>query len=124
MKDHHTTSASTLNWTTIRRWKRYRVDVRLKITSWKDGAKSIVFGQGSDVSEGGMAAYIPAELDKGENVDIEFTLPYGASKEPVVLKATIRNRNGFRYGLEYVLVTEKVRESLLRSLKALELVQE
>jgi hypothetical protein len=41
-----------------------------------------------------------------------------------VIKAAVRNRNDFRYGMEYVLVTESVREALLRSLKALELVQE
>lgn len=123
MKDHHTTITS-VDWTTIRRWKRYRVDVRLKVTYWKQGVKTVAFGQGSDVSEGGMAAYIPAELTKGENVDLELLLPYGASKEPVTIKAAVRNRNDFRYGMEYVLVTESVRESLLRSLKALELVQE
>ncbi len=123
MKDHHT-SATDFDWTTIRRWKRYRVEIRLKISYWKDGAKVVVFGQGSDMSEGGMAAYIPAELEKGDNVDIELPLPYSTTKEPVVIKAAVRNRNGFRYGLEHTLITESVREALLRSLHALELVQE
>ena len=123
MKDHHT-SVSGLDWGTVRRWKRCRVDVRLKITYWRDNVKTVVFGQGSDVSEGGIAGYIPAELEPGENVEIEMALPYGRTKEPLTMKAVIRNRNGFRYGLEYVLVTESVREALLRSLKAMELVQE
>jgi len=123
MKDHHT-SVTQLDWTTIRRWKRYRVEIRLKISYWKDGAKVVVFGQGSDVSEGGMAAYIPAELGKGDNLDIEMLLPYSASKDPVIIKVAVRNRNGFRYGLEHTLITESVREALLRSLHALELVQE
>ena len=123
MKDHHTT-ATTMNWETIRRWKRHRVDVRLKIIHWKDGAKAIVFGQGSDISEGGMAAYVPAEFAKDDNLELEMVLPYSASKDPLLLKAVVRNRNGFRYGLEYVGVTDAVRESMARSLKALELVQE
>lgn len=123
MKDHHT-SVTSLNWTTIRRWKRYRVDIRLKITYWKDSAKKIVFGQSSDVSEGGMAAYVPVEMQPGNNIDIEAILPYTATKKPVIIKAIIRNRNGFRYGLEYVLITETVRETLPRLLKALELVED
>jgi hypothetical protein len=123
MKDHHTV-AGQLQWDTIRRWKRYKVDLRLRITHWKDGAKVIVFGQGSDMSEGGMAAYIPAEFAKDDNLDVEIVLPYSNVKEPVLIKTVVRNRNGFRYGLEYVLVTQPVREALLRSLKALELVQE
>ena len=123
MKDHHTVVGS-LDWTTVRRWKRYRVDLRVKFLYWKDGAKATIFGQGSDVSEGGMAAYVPAEMTVGDNVDLEMVLPYAASKEPVAIKAIIRNRNGFRYGLEYVLVTESVRESLVRSMKALELIQD
>jgi PilZ domain len=123
MKDHHTI-AGKLEWDTIRRWKRYHVDLRLRITHWKDGAKAVVFGQGSDISEGGMAAYIPAEFAKDDNLDVEIVLPYSAMKDPVLIKTVVRNRNGFRYGLEYVLVTDHVREALVRSLKALELVQE
>src|SRR3954468_14788634 len=101
----------------VRRWKRFQVDLRLKITCNRTGDKLMVFGQGSDVSEGGMAGYIPAELNNGDVVDLELMLPYSASKEPIKVKATVRNRNGFRYGLEYLPMTDAVREALLRSLK-------
>src|SRR5438270_188085 len=88
MKDHHTVVGS-LDWTTVRRWKRYRVDLRVKFLYWKDGAKATIFGQGSDVSEGGMAAYVPAEMTVGDNVDIEMVLPYAVSKDPVAGKANL-----------------------------------
>ena len=52
-----------------RRWKRFRVDLRLKITTARNGQRAFSFGQGSDVSEGGMAAYIPAELDSARAQD-------------------------------------------------------
>jgi hypothetical protein len=104
-----------------RRWKRFRVELRIKVTSERNGQRAFAFGQGSDVSEGGMAAYIPAELDLGEMVDLEVKLPY--AKEMVRMKARVQNRSGFRYGLEYILVNALDREQLLKSLKALSLVQ-
>lgn len=104
-----------------RRWKRFRVDLRLKVTTLRNGQRAFSFGQGSDVSAGGMAAYIPAELDLGEMVEVEIKLPY--SKELLLMKCAVRNRNGFRYGLECVLINESDREQLTKSLKALSLVQ-
>ncbi len=104
-----------------RRWKRFRVDLRLKVTTTRNGQRAFSFGQGSDVSEGGMAAYIPAEFELGEIVEVEIKLPY--AKNPIVVKCAIRNRNGFRYGLETVLIDEADREQLRKSLKALSLVQ-
>jgi hypothetical protein len=105
-----------------RRWKRFRVDLRIKVTTARNGQRAFSFGQGSDVSEGGMAAYIPAELELGEAVEVEIKLPY--SKNPILMKSTVRNRNGFRYGLETVLIDEADREQLRKSLKALSLVQQ
>jgi c-di-GMP-binding flagellar brake protein YcgR len=104
-----------------RRWKRFRVDLRLKVTTVRNGQRAFSFGQGSDVSEGGMAAYIPAELELGEMVEVEIKLPY--SKDTLLMKCSVRNRNGFRYGLECVLINESDREQLKKSLKALSLVQ-
>jgi hypothetical protein len=95
------------------------VDIRLKVMMQR-GGRNFTFGQGSDVSEGGMAAYIPAELEVGELVSVEVTLPY--SKETVVLRAEVRNKNGFRYGLEYMLISEEHKELLRRSLHTLALM--
>jgi hypothetical protein len=102
-----------------RRWPRYKVDLRLKVMMQR-GGRNFTFGQGSDVSEGGMAAYIPAELEVGELVSVEVTLPY--SKETVTLKAEVRNKNGFRYGLEYILISDENRELLRKSLNTLALM--
>ena len=104
-----------------RRWKRYKVDLRIKVSLVRDGEPTFLFGQGSDVSEGGLAAYIPAEFEVGEVVDAELKLPY--SKDPVRIKAAVRNRNGFRYGLETVHIEPQDQEALSRSLKTLALIQ-
>lgn len=109
------------DWSVARRWPRYKVDLRLKVTlPGTTVGRNFTFGQGSDVSEGGMAAYIPAELNVGDVVGIELVLPY--AKETITLRAEIRNRNGFRYGLEYVLISEDHQQLLRKSLHALALM--
>jgi c-di-GMP-binding flagellar brake protein YcgR len=109
------------NWAIERRWVRYRIDVRLKMNYQKDGQPAFAFGQGSDVSEGGMAAYIPVEVPVGERVELEIKLPY--SKQQIRVSAVVRNRNDFRYGLEYDALPAQEREQLARSLKVLASVQ-
>ena len=104
-----------------RRWKRYRVEMRLKVFLMKEGPQKFTFAQGSDISEGGLAAYIPLDLNPGESVEVEFIFPY--SKTSVRVVADVRNKNGFRYGMEYSKIDPSDREVLLRALKNLELVQ-
>jgi hypothetical protein len=118
------TPGAKKDWSVARRWPRYKVDLRLKVTlpqtAGAAAGRSFTFGQGSDVSEGGMAAYIPSELNVGDVVGIEFVLPY--SKETISLRAEVRNRNGFRYGLEYVLITQDHQQLLRKSLQTLALM--
>jgi hypothetical protein len=108
------------DWSVERRWPRYRVELRLKVFLARQEGRGYTFGQGSDVSEGGMAAYIPSEIEVGEIVGVEVTLPY--SKQEIALRAQVRNKNGFRYGLEYVLISDEHREALKKSLSALALM--
>lgn len=121
MANDYMTGVRQMDWTGIRRWTRFKVDVRLKLTYTKDGKQTIAYGQGSDVSEGGMAAYVPVELTKGDLVDLEATLPY--VKLPIKMRAEVRNRNGFRYGVEYTRISDADKETLMRALKALSLTQ-
>jgi hypothetical protein len=109
------------DWSVERRWNRYKVDLRLKVTlPTGTQGRNFTFGQGSDVSEGGMAAYIPSELNVGDVVGLEVVLPY--TKETITMRAEVRNRNGFRYGLEYVLISEDHLALLRKSLHALALM--
>ena len=95
--------------------------MRLKVFPIKDGPQKFTFAQGSDISEGGMAAYIPLEFALGESMVVEFIFPY--SKDGVRVVAVVVNKNGFRYGTEYSKIAPTDRETLLRALKNLELVQ-
>ena len=107
----------------VRRWERYAVDIRLKASFKRNGMPLAIFGRGSDVSQGGMAAYIPSELPVGMNVELELSLPYVSGEQPIRITVIVRNRNGFRYGLEYVTLSDADKERLLKSLKALSLTR-
>jgi len=108
-------------WSEARRWERYPIDVRLKVTSTRGGVRTIVYGRGTDVSEGGMSAYVALELNLGSSVEMEVTLPY--AQQPLKVKARVRSREGLRYGLEFLSLTPPEREVILRTCKALALVQ-
>lgn len=107
----------------VRRWERFPVDIRLKASFKRNGMPLAIFGRGSDVSQGGMAAYIPAELAVGTNVELELSLPYVSGEQPIRIGAAVRNRNGFRYGLEYVTLSDADKVRLLKSLKVIALTQ-
>jgi c-di-GMP-binding flagellar brake protein YcgR len=108
-------------WPTQRRHVRLKVDLRVKVHFSTAGIRTFILGQGNDVSEGGMACYIPTDLYVGDRVDIEVVLPYG--RRPIVITAEVRNRNSFRYGLEFIGIQEADRAVLLRSLTALSKAQ-
>ena len=106
-----------------RRWQRFRIELRFKAVLTKLDKAVVLYGQGTDVSEGGMAAYIPTELSLGDTVELELALPYLSGQQPLRIKAAIRNRTGFRYGLEYMNLKPPDREMLLKCLRALSLTQ-
>ncbi len=101
---------------------RFHVDIRLKvITGIASNGKSY-FGRGSDISEGGMRVFVPADLKIGEAVTLELALPYTDRK--VVVRGVLRNRMGFSYGVEYsASTTKEEREIISRACLALSLVQ-
>ncbi len=79
------------------------------------------YGRGTDISEGGMSAYISMEIGVGKTVEMDLTLPY--SRQSMKLNAIVRNRRGFCYGLEFASLAAPEREQILRVCKALSLVQ-
>jgi hypothetical protein len=101
-----------------RRWGRYKVEVRVKVVLANRGA---VYGQGSDISEGGMALFIPTELEVGQTIKAELTLPY--CREKVGLRGVIRNRAGFRYGVEFSVLCDHEKILIQRVCHALSMVQ-
>lgn len=116
--DKQVRKEATISYAKARRWRRYKVEVRVKVMLANRGA---VYGQGSDISEGGMALFLPTELEPGQPINAELTLPY--CREKVVLRGAIRNRDGFRYGVEFSALTDHEKLLIQRVCHALSMVQ-
>ena len=69
-------------------------------------------GRGTEVGEYGMCVLVGMELRLGGEVEIEFTLPY--SSEPIRVAGAVRNRNGYRYGCEFIPEDQGARKDVAR----------
>jgi hypothetical protein len=98
-----------------RRHPRFKIEVDIRIQSRTCGALK---GRTVDISESGIAAMLTIEAPLGEVVELSFTLPDG----PVTLCATVRQKNAFRYGLEFV-VPNAVSETIRRTCRDLAVEQ-
>jgi len=87
----------------LRRWPRYKLEVPLRVVAKKADRTVIAQGRGNELNEGGMAVFAGLELALGEEVAIEFTPPY--SGQPIRVRATVRNRQGYSYGVEFLILT-------------------
>ena len=74
-----------------------RSDFELDVQVRSESA-GVVPGRGLDISDSGMAIILPVELRVGEIVDLEFK----KSGEAHRTRASVRHRNVFRHGLEFL----------------------
>jgi c-di-GMP-binding flagellar brake protein YcgR len=95
-----------------RRGARHKVDFRIRLVYLKDGATETSHGHGSDLSEGGMAVYAATEMTEGMHVKLELTFPY--SRRVLWIEAVVRNKQGYRYGLEFLTLSSTQREEIAR----------
>jgi hypothetical protein len=104
-----------------RRWSRYKIDVRLKVSFAEEGKTNSAFGRANSLSRGGIGAYIPCTIPVGTTVSLELTFPYSASEAR--LDAVIRTCDGFRYGLEFTRVSNDVQDMIVKNCNGTELLQ-
>jgi hypothetical protein len=93
-----------------RRWQRYKVKVPIRVIVSRAMKASIFDGRGTSLSEGGMALFAGAELRPGDQVAVEFTPPF--STPPIRVDARICNRSGYHYGVEFLAVDSRQRDSV------------
>jgi PilZ domain len=104
-----------------RRWTRYSIDVRLKVSFPADVKQLPAFGRANSLSRGGLGAYIPCSIPVGTTVRLELTFPYSSTEAR--LEAVIRTCEGFRYGLEFTRVPDEVQTMLVKNCARSELLQ-
>ena len=95
-----------------RRWRRHHLDVPIRVIVHRPSKTSVFVGRGNELSEGGMAVTAGVELKTGDEAEIEFTPPYSGG--PIRIRGIVRNRAGYRYGMEFVAEGEREKESVDR----------
>ncbi len=95
---------------TTRRWPRYRIDVPVRVVVQKPDKTLIVNGRGMELNQGGLCIFVGLELRVGQRVDIEFTPPYNG--QPLRARGTIRDRDGYKYGLEFLANSQEDKEQV------------
>src|SRR5947199_4496886 len=104
-------------WHSDRRHPRFPVDIPVGVAFQRKGAKMECSGRVSELSESGMAVYVFTELAIGDRLAVAITLPY--TREMTHLDVVVRNRTGFRFGLEFKEPTTHQRRLIARTCSAL-----
>jgi hypothetical protein len=87
----------TASHTNTRRWHRYPEELRVRILPCSRLPAIAVTGRGTGLSQGGMALHAGVDMELDDLVEIEFPTPH-----PVKVIATVRNRSGRYFGLEFL----------------------
>jgi hypothetical protein len=80
-----------------RRWPRYPVDLPVRILPCSRLPATAVTGRGTELSQGGMALYTGVDMEPDDLMEVEFLTPH-----PLKFMATVRNRSGHYFGLEFL----------------------
>jgi hypothetical protein len=80
-----------------RRWQRHPVQLPVRIITASDVSEIAIPGLTTEISRGGMALYGGVPLQPGDLMQVEFE-----TSERVRVAASIRDRNGYCFGLEFL----------------------
>jgi hypothetical protein len=105
--------SSSQSSTDERRWNRHKVDLRLRVTTSQADSSDGCYGRAHSLSLGGLGAYIPATFAVGAEVGLVLTLP--DLKNELKLKARVCSCEGFRYGLEFIDVSQEVQRTIVKT---------
>jgi len=101
----------------MRQFPRFQLDVRMLVHLFREGATTTVWGRSTSLAQEGIGATLTGEMEIGEVVALEFTVPL--SPHPVKLRGIVRYKNGFQYGFEFLAVDGNQRQAIQRALDIL-----
>ncbi len=93
-----------------RRHTRYRDAFRVKVTHLVGNTYHTTEGHCRDLSEGGIGLLLATDLEGGDVVILNFTLP--ESGEAWEMSGVVRHRRGYHYGLEFLTIVEAQKVAL------------
>lgn len=105
-----------------RKWKRIKVDIRVRIRRWDEPEAESLVVRTYEIGVGGMSVYATEPMPVGTMVRAELSLPTVADSFDI--RAVVRNRRGFRMGMEFVDLPHTTKDEIQRYLTAEEGVVE
>jgi hypothetical protein len=85
--------------TNTRRWQRHPMDLPVRILPCSRLPAIAMTGRGAELSHGGMALHTGMDLEPDDLIEVEFLVP-----DPLRVMATVRNRSGDDFGLEFLAI--------------------
>lgn len=95
-----------------RRFPRYAVDMRISLQVFRPTGTVSLWGRSTELGEDGIGGTLSGEVEPGEVVSLELSLP--ATSYPLKLRALARYRTGLRHGFEFLALNEQQKETLHR----------
>jgi hypothetical protein len=93
-----------------RRFSRYPVDLRIEVQVFRPSGTVSLWGRSIEMGEDGIGGTLTGEIEPGEVVSMEFTVP--TSSRTMKFRALVRYRMGLRHGFEFLALTPKQRDAL------------
>ena len=95
-----------------RRYPRFAIDARMQVRMFQGGEFQTCWGRSTELGQDGIGATLTGELEQGEIVSLEIPLPL--SPYPLKVRAIVRYRQGLRYGIEFLTLSDAQRDTLRR----------
>jgi hypothetical protein len=103
-----------------RRYARHALDVRLLVNVFRAGTTLSLWGRSHELGEDGIGGTLTGELEPGEVVSLEISLPL--TPNPLKVRALVRYRDGLRHGFEFLALNREQRETVARVCEMLQRV--
>jgi PilZ domain len=95
-----------------RRFPRYPADMRISLQVFRPSGTVSLWGRSTELGEDGVGVTLTGEVDPGEVVSLELSLP--AVSYPMKLRALVRYRDGLRHGFEFLALNRQQKDTLHR----------
>ncbi|HXW93888.1 MAG TPA: PilZ domain-containing protein [Terriglobales bacterium] len=95
-----------------RRFTRYPADIRIDAEVFRPSGTVSLWGRSSEIGEDGIGGTLTEEVQPGEVVSMEITLPM--TNHSMRFRALVRYRIGLRHGFEFLALTQEQRDHLRR----------
>jgi hypothetical protein len=95
-----------------RRYARHALDVRLLVNVFRSGTTLSLWGRSHEIGNDGIGGTLTGELEPGEVVSMEISLPL--APYPLKVRALVRYRDGFRHGFEFLALSREQRDTIGR----------